>query len=98
MEQQYSHLHVKNAHHSGLIIGTLVGSLTITSLILFAAMVSNPSYILKPYNLLTSVTIKDEVRQPIESGVASKQINSQDKAGQLNSGGGASSIMPLGDR
>lgn len=98
MEQQYTHHHVRNAHHIGLITGTLIGSFTITILIAISAVVANPSYLLRPYELMTAVTLKTESQNPIELGAASQEVQDQVKNQDTNIGAGAASLLPLEDR
>lgn len=63
MQQIYSQHHLKQAHHHGLVAGTLLGSLAVTVVIAVATVVASPELILNPLSFTSKLTNQ----QPAES-------------------------------
>ncbi len=64
MDQQYSHHHVKEAHHTGLIIGTIAGSTTVAFIAAIAMVIYSPKLIINPFSFTSQV----KVNAPVSNG------------------------------
>lgn len=69
MENTYSHDHLVHAHHTGIIIGSIVGSCAITLIAAISLVASSPKIALEPLNIRSGVAIRSEAGN-VQSGVA----------------------------
>ncbi len=74
MEQVYSHHHMAQVHHHGLIIGTLVGSCVVTLFVAVAVVIASPQILLHPLSLTTAISVQPET-SPTELGSAATTAN-----------------------
>lgn len=76
MEQAYSHQHMLHAHHTGLVIGTLVGSCAVTVFAALAIVAARPSQLLHPLSLSSQITVQQPNNtQAAKPGTAATQAD-----------------------
>jgi len=98
MEQVYSHQHVAQAHHSGLIIGTLAGSLVVTVFVAIAAVAVSPRLLLHPLSLTSEISVQPQTNQNAELGPAASLANSRLLAPQSSYGSAAQTATQFSHR
>lgn len=76
MEQAYSHHHIQQAHHSGIVIGTIVGSCAVTLLAALALITASPRVILHPLSLSSKLSVKEDASHTTKLGAAGQQASS----------------------
>lgn len=77
MEQVYSHHHMAQAHHSGLVIGTLVGSCVVTLFAAVAIVTASPRLVLHPLSFTSEISVQPNTIQSSELGPAVSVTNNQ---------------------
>jgi len=77
MEQTYSHHHVAQAHHAGLVIGAIGGSLAITVVIAITSVALNPNLLLHPLSFTSEISAKPTTSQTTDDmGLTATTANS----------------------
>jgi hypothetical protein len=72
VEHQYSHHHLQKAHHAGLAIGTIIGSLAVTALFAIAAVITSGSLVTGSIGFGTNIAGADTSVQEAHTGLASQ--------------------------
>ncbi len=86
MEQAYSHHHVQQAHHTGIVIGTIIGSCAVTFLAALALISTSPKAVLHPFNLTSQITIKDDTKNGTQLGATGQSLFSDFRGSQRSAG------------
>lgn len=86
MDQPYSHHHLKHAHHTGIILGAVVGSCTVTLVAAVAFVAASPKVLFHPLGIASSVasSAEDTKTQSAALGVVGELSDQQ--AGRLLGG------------
>ena len=80
MEQTYSHHHLTDAQHSGLVIGAIAGSTLVVVIVAVAVVISSPGLIIHPLNFKSQITVQPQKSsQSVTSGPAATLAQDQFK-------------------
>lgn len=70
MQQHYTHHHITHAHHTGIVIGTVVGSCAVTLLLALASVVGSRSLVTGSLDLSTNLLGNSQTTTDAQPGLA----------------------------
>ncbi|HET9850507.1 MAG TPA: hypothetical protein VFP35_02690 [Candidatus Saccharimonadales bacterium] len=94
-----SHPHVVQAHHHGLVAGTIIGSVAVTLFLAVAAVVARPNLLTHPLDLTSDISVKSSSNSNQALGSAASASQSQFTGGRgLAAGSAAQSAVVFSGR
>ncbi|MGZ6005127.1 MAG: hypothetical protein ACXWLH_03165 [Candidatus Saccharimonadales bacterium] len=79
MEPVYTHQHVTQAHHHGLVAGVLIGSIGVSLFVAVALVIASPRLILHPFSLTSKFSSSQSATPVNQTGAGVDYLSAQSK-------------------